>query len=101
MSPGDQGNATLVVLPATTTGSHLHLHLTDTNGETLSATKVTLKVANPSRGIAPIPVPVTMHDEVWAGNYRFPFSGTWKATLTVDGIGPSAVVTTADITIRD
>jgi hypothetical protein len=42
---------------------------------------------------------VTMHDEVW-GNYRFPFPGTWKAILTVDGIGPSAVVTTADVAIR-
>jgi hypothetical protein len=39
-------------------------------------------------------------DGAWIGNYRFPFPGIWKITLTVDGIGPSAVVTTGDITIR-
>jgi len=101
MSLGDEGNAALAVLPATTTGSQLHLLLTDTNGQPLPATRVTLKVANPGRDIAPIPVPLSMSNGVWVASYRFPFSGTWKAILTVDGIGPSAVVTTADITIRD
>ena len=38
---------------------------------------------------------------VWVASYRFPMSGTWKTILTVDGIGPSAIVTAADITIRD
>jgi Copper resistance protein D len=46
MSLGDQGNAALTVMPATTAGSHLHLLLTDTNGRPLPATGVTLKVAN-------------------------------------------------------
>ena len=101
MSLGDQGNAALTVMPATTTGSHLHLLLTDTNGRPLPATGVTLKVANPGRDIAPIPVPMSMDSGVWVASYRFPFPGTWKTILTVDGIGPSAVVTTADITIRD
>jgi len=101
MSLGDEGNAALAVLPATTTGSQLHLLLTDTNGQPLPATRVTLKVANPGRDIAPIPVPLSMSNGVWVASYRFPFPGTWKAILTVDGIGPSAVVTTADITIRD
>jgi copper transport protein len=101
MSLGDEGNAALAVLPATTTGSQLHLLLTDTNGQPLPATRVTLKVANPGRDIAPIPVPMRLSNGVWVANYRFPFPGTWKAILTVDGIGPSAVVTTADITIRD
>jgi copper transport protein len=101
MSLGDRGNAELAVLPATTTGSHLHLILADTNGRPLTATRVRLKIANPGRDIAPIPVPMSKIDSVWVANYRFPLSGTWKATLTVDGIGPSAVVTSADITIRD
>jgi copper transport protein len=101
MSLGDQGEAALTVLPATTTGSHLRLALTDTNGQPLPATRVTLKVANPARDIAPIPVPMSLRDGVWVANYRFPFPGTWKAILTVDGIGPSAVVTAADITIHD
>jgi copper transport protein len=101
MSLGDQGGATLIVTPATTTGSHLHLVLTDTKGQRLPATRVTLKVANPGRDIAPIPVPMSMRDGVWVANYRFPFPGTWKTILTVDGIGSSAVVTSADITIRD
>jgi copper transport protein len=101
MSLGDQGNAALTVMPATTAGSHLHLILTDTNGRPLAATRVTLKVANPGRDIAPIPVPMSMDNGVWVASYRFPFPGIWKAILTVDGIGRSAVVTTADITIRD
>jgi copper transport protein len=100
MSLGDQGGATLMVSPATTTGSHLHLVLTDTNGQRLPATRVSLKVANPDRDIAPIPVPMSMRDGVWVANYRFPFPGTWKTILTVDGVGSSAVVTSADITIR-
>jgi copper transport protein len=98
LSLGDQGEATLTVLPATT-GSHLHLVLTDSDGQPLPATRVTLKVANPARDIAPIPVPMSMRDGAWVANYRFPFPGTWKTILTVDGIGPSAVVTSADLTI--
>jgi hypothetical protein len=39
-------------------------------------------------------------DGAWVGNYRFPFSDIWKTILTVDGIGPSAVVSTAEITIH-
>jgi hypothetical protein len=101
MSLGDQGDAALTVMPATTTGSHLHLILTDTNGRPLPATGVSLKVANPGRDIAPIPVPMSMDNGLWVASYRFPLPGTWKTILTVDGIGPSAVVTTADITIRD
>ena len=101
MSLGEQGEATLAVLPATTTGSHLHLVLTDNNGLPLTATRVTLKVANPGRNIAPIPVPMNAEDGGWVANYRFTFPGIWKTVLTVDGVGPSAVVTSADITIRD
>jgi copper transport protein len=101
MSLGDQGNAALAVSPATTTGSHLHLVLADTNGQRLSATRVTLKVANPDRDIAPIPVRMSERDGVWVASYRFPFPGTWKAIFTVDGVGSSAVVTCGEITIRD
>jgi copper transport protein len=100
LSLGDQGEATLTVLPATTTSSHLHLVLTDSDGQPLPATRITLKVANPARDIAPIPVPMTMRDGAWVADYHFPFPGTWKTILTVDGIGPSAVVTSADITIH-
>ncbi|HZL74295.1 MAG TPA: hypothetical protein VFB83_02885, partial [Propionibacteriaceae bacterium] len=87
--------------PATTTGSHLHLVLSDTKGQPLSATKVTLKIANPDRDIAPIPVPMSKRDGVWVASYRFPFPGTWKAIFTVDGVAQSAVVTSGEITIRD
>jgi copper transport protein len=101
MSLGEQGEAALAVSPATTAGSHLHLVLTDPNGRELPATGVTLKVANPGRNIAPIPVPMSLRDGVWVAHYRFPFPGTWKIVLTVDGVGPSAVVTSADVTIHD
>lgn len=100
MSLGERGDAALAVSPATTAGSQLRLVLTDTKGERLSATKVTLKVANADRNIAPIPVPMSKRDGVWVAKYRFPFAGTWKTILTADGIGPSAVVTSGDITIR-
>ena len=101
MSLGDHGKAALAVLPATTTGSQLQLRLTNANGEPLPATRVTLKVANPGRDIAPIPVPISRRDGVWVASYRFPFAGTWKTIFIVDGIGTSAVVTGADVTIRD
>jgi hypothetical protein len=101
LSLGDQGNAALAVMPATTSGSHLHLVLTDTKGRSLPATGVTLKVADPGRDIAPIPVPMSIDNGRWVGSDRFPFPGTWKTILTVEGVGPSAVVTTADITIRE
>jgi copper transport protein len=100
LSLGDQGNASLTIEPATTTGSHLHLVFADGHKRPLPATRVTLKVANPGRDIAPIAIPMSILDGAWIGNYRFPFPGIWKITLTVDGIGPSAVVTTGDITIR-
>jgi hypothetical protein len=97
---GDQGNASLTIVPATTTASHLHLVFADGHKRPLPATRVTLKVANPGRDIAPIAIPMSMRDGAWVGNYRFPFPGIWKIILTVDGIGPSAVVTTGEITIR-
>jgi copper transport protein len=100
MSLGDLGTAALAVQPATTAGSHLHLVLTDTNGQKLQATQVTLKVANPDRDIAPVPVTMSMRDGVWVAEYRFPFPGVWKTMLTVDGIGQSAIVTSGEITIR-
>jgi copper transport protein len=100
LSLGDQGNASLTIVPATTTASHLHLVFADGHKRPLPATRVTLKVANPGRDIAPIAIPMSMRDGAWVGNYRFPFPGIWKIILTVDGIGPSAVVTTADIIIR-
>jgi copper transport protein len=101
MSLGDYGTAALAILPATTAGSHLHLALSDNNGEQLRANRVTLKVANPGRGVAPIPVPMNLRDGVWVASFRFQFPGTWKAVVTVDGIAPSVIVTSADIKISD
>jgi copper transport protein len=101
MSLREHGKAVLAVLPATTSGSHLHLVLSDNDGKPLKANRATLKVANPGREIAPIPVPMSMRDGVWVATFRFPFPGTWKAILTVDGIGSSAVVTAADIKISE
>jgi hypothetical protein len=44
---------------------------------------------------------MTVRDGAWVADCRFPFPGTWKTILTVEGVGPSAVVTSAEITIRD
>jgi copper transport protein len=101
MSLGDYGTAELTIVPATTAGSHLHLALSDNKGEPLKASGVTLKVANPDRGIAPLPVPMSIRDGVWVASFRFQFPGTWKAVVTVDGIAPSVIVTSADVKIRD
>ena len=43
---------------------------------------------------------MSMRDGVWVASYVFPLPGTWKTILTVDGVGPSAVVTSADVTIH-
>jgi putative copper export protein len=101
MSLGREGSAKLAISPATTTGSHLHIVLSDTTGQPLRASRVTLKVANPGRDIAPMPVPLTKRSGAWFANHRFPLSGTWKAILTVDGVGPSAVVTSGEVAIHD
>ena len=60
-----------------------------------------MKVANPGRDIAPIPVSMSIRDGAWVASYRFPFPGRWKTIFTVEGVGSSAVVTSADITIRE
>jgi copper transport protein len=101
MSLGDYGTAELAILPATTAGSHLHLALSDNKGKSLKANRVTLKVANPGRGVAPLPVPMSIRDGVWVASFRFQFPGTWKAIVTVDGIAPSVIVTSADMKISD
>ena len=67
----------------------------------LEAPGVGKSVANPARQIAPIAVPMSLQDGVWVAIYRFPFPGTWKVIVTVDGIGSSAVVTAANITISN
>lgn len=68
MSLGDRGKAVLRALPATTAGSHLHLALIDATGQTLSATRVLLKVSNPGRNIA----------SGWVADYRFAFPAAGK-----------------------
>jgi copper transport protein len=101
MSLGDYGTAELAILPATTAGSHVHLALSDNKGKPLKVNRVTLKVADPGRGVAPLPVPMSIRDGIWVGSFRFQFPGTWKAVVTVDGIAPSVIVTSADIKITD
>jgi copper transport protein len=101
MSLGDRGKAVLAVLPATTAGSELNMVLTDDRGQQLRANRVDLKVSNPGRGLGRIPVPLTRRNGVWTADYRFPLTGTWTATVTVEGAGQTAVVTAGDVTITD
>jgi copper transport protein len=101
MSLGDRGKAVLAVLPATTAGSELNMVLTDDRGQRLSANRVDLKVSNPGRGLGRIAVPLTRRNGVWTADYRFPLTGTWTATVTVEGAGQTAVVTAGDVTITD
>jgi copper transport protein len=101
MSLGDRGKAVLAVLPATTAGSQLNMVLTDDRGQRLRASRVDLKVSNPGRGLGRIPVPLTKRNGVWTADYRFPLTGVWTATVTVEGAGQTAVVTAGDVTITD
>lgn len=91
--------AGLAVLPAGTTGSRLHLFLTDRAGRPLRVTRVELKVTNPGRGVANLPVPLTRRKALWVADYRFPFPGRWKAILTVEDTSGTAVLTTGDFTV--
>ena len=100
MSLADQGNAALGVIPATTTGSRLHLLLTGPNGRPVKATQVLLKMSNPGRNVDGIPVRMSARNDIWVGRFQFPFTGVWKATLTVQGAGPSAVVTAGEVTVN-
>jgi len=99
MSLGEQGKATLQVLQPGTPASQLQVFLTDSNGQPLKSGGVDLKVANPDRDLAPIPVPLKPWNGAWSADYHFPLPGTWKAILTVQTPDHTGVVTTADITI--
>jgi copper transport protein len=99
MSLGDRGKAVLAVLPATTAGSELRLVLTDDRGQPLRASGVDLKLSNPDRELGGIPVRMARRNGVWTGDYRFPLTGVWKATLTVEARGQTAVVTAGEVTI--
>jgi copper transport protein len=99
MSLGHQRKAAMGILPASTTGSRLHLLLTDATGQPLAATAVELKVSNPDRGVGGIPVPMTRRHGIWIARFRFPFSGEWKAVLTVHDHSPTATVTAGNFTI--
>ena len=100
MSLGDRGKAALAVLPATTAGSSCVI-LTDERGQPLPARRVALKVSNPDRGVAGIPMPLARRNGVWVADYRFPLTGDWTATMTVEERGRPAVVTAGDVTISD
>jgi copper transport protein len=99
MSLGHEGSAGMGIIPATTSGSRLHLLLTDLDGQPLRATDVELKVSNPARNVGGIPVPMIQRNGVWVARFRFPFAGDWKAVLTVHDDSPTAIVTGGDFTI--
>jgi copper transport protein len=99
MPLGDGRTAVLAVLPATTDGSLLNLVVTDSSGRPVRLTRVDLKVSNPGRGLAAIPVPMVERSGLWGARYRFPLSGTWKVTLTVQDQDLDAVVTAGSFTV--
>jgi copper transport protein len=99
MSLGNEGTAFMGIIPASTSGSRLRLLLTDRAGQPLRADEVELKVSNPERNVGGIPVPLVERHGAWVARYRFPFPGSWKAVLTVQGRRSSAVVTGGDFTI--
>ncbi|NUS49776.1 MAG: copper resistance protein CopC/CopD, partial [Nocardioidaceae bacterium] len=99
MTLGDQGSAGLAVLPANTKGSSLHVLLSGPDGRPLTASRVSLRVSNPRRGLEPATVPLSLRNGVWTGDFRFLVPGVWKAVLTVQVPGESAVVTGGDVVI--
>ena len=99
MSLGERGRATLTVSRPGTSGSQLRVSLTDAQGRSLESGGVDLKVSNPDRDLAPIPVPMKPRNGAWTADYRFPLPGLWKATLTVQTPDHTGVVTAGNITI--
>lgn len=100
LSLGDLGRAELTVRPATTAGSRLRLLLTDERGEPLRrVSRVELKVSNPDRRVAAIPVPLVGSGGFRRADYRFPLPGTWLATVTVEEPGDPAAVSSAEVVI--
>ncbi len=101
MSLGEQGTATLQVLQPSTNPTQLQVFLTDSNGQPLKSGGVDLKVSNPDRDLAPIPVPLKPSNGAWTADYRFPLPGAWKAILTVQTPDHTGVVTAGNITITN
>ena len=101
MSLGDRGRATLKVFRSGTSGSQLQVFLTDREGRPLDSGGVDLKVSNPDRDLAPIPVPMTQRNGAWSADYRFPLPGVWQATLTVQAPDHTGVVTAGNLTITN
>jgi copper transport protein len=101
MSLGTRGRATLKVFRPGTGGSQLQVFLTDAQGRPLDSGGVDLKVSNPGRDLAPIPVPMTQWNGGWSADYRFPLPGVWKATLTVQTPDHTGVVTAGNVTISN
>ena len=99
MTLGDQGSATLAVIPATTQGSRLHLVTNDATGLPSRARSVRLKLENPGRDIAAIPVPLKRRNGVWVASFRFPLPGKWNAVLTVDAGRANPVVTSGEVRV--
>ena len=44
-------------------------------------------------------MPLARRNGVWVADYRFPLTGDWTATMTVEERGRPAVVTAGDVTI--
>ncbi|NUO33789.1 MAG: copper resistance protein CopC/CopD [Dermatophilaceae bacterium] len=99
VSLGDGRSAVLAVLPATTRGSTLRVLVSTTDGAPAAVRRVALKLANPTRGVGAIPVPLTARGTFWEARYTFPLSGTWKATLTVEDPSQRAVVAAGDLEV--
>jgi hypothetical protein len=97
----DGAKADLGVLRADTGGSRLHLLLTDRSGRPLPVARPRLRVTNLDRGVDNLAIPLTRDNDLWVARYRFPLPGQWKALLTVDEAGGTAVLTTGTFTIRE
>ncbi|GAB3870411.1 copper resistance CopC/CopD family protein [Terrabacter terrigena] len=99
ISLGDGRAAVLAVLPATTRGSTLRVLVTTSTGAPAAVARVALTLGNPTRGVGAIPVPLVERNEFWEARYSFPLSGTWRATLMVEGQDLRAVVAAGDVEI--
>ncbi|WP_374969696.1 copper resistance CopC/CopD family protein [Terrabacter sp. BE26] len=96
---GNGRSAVLAVLPATTRGSTLRVLVTNSGGPPMSIARVSLKLSNPARGVGAISVRLAERAGMWEGRYRFPLSGTWRATLTVEDRSLDAVVSAGEVVI--
>ena len=99
MDLGEARQALLHIDGLGTSGSTLHLEVVDARGRALPVRDVKLRATLPTQDLGPLDVTLSPQRTDWVGRFRFPLSGTWSLTLTVEEPDLNAVVTTGEVEV--